>query len=153
MEDLASVKKELFTHCNTWVSQKIAVAKQAMDQAQQAANEETKSSAGDKFETGRAMMQLEKEKYARQLAVALDLRTALSRINVEKTYHSVQPGCLVETTGGRYFIAISVGKIALDELEYFAISAASPIGAVLLNQKKGAEVQFRERKIRILAVG
>lgn len=153
MSDIPTVKKELLAHCETWISQKIALAKRAMDEAQQAANEETKSSAGDKFETGRAMMHLEREKYARQLARALELQSTLVQINVEKTYSTVQPGCLVETDHSHFFIAIGAGKIMLNETKYFAISQASPIGALLCNLEEGAEVDFRGRKIRILSVG
>jgi hypothetical protein len=151
--DTTVLKRKLYAHCEAFVNEKIERMRQAMDEAQQAANEETKSSAGDKFETGRAMMQLEKEKYAGQLAEALELKSALSRIDVEKTYTTVQPGCIVETNRGLYFIAISAGKITVDGKVYFSISLASPIGALLHNLEAGAEVDFRERKIRILPVG
>jgi hypothetical protein len=39
-----------------------------MESAQQSANSEEKSSAGDKYETSRAMGHLEKDMHARQLA-------------------------------------------------------------------------------------
>lgn len=50
------------------ISDRIAMAKSAGDNAQAAANSEDKSSAGDKYETGRAMGHLEKDMYARQQA-------------------------------------------------------------------------------------
>src|ERR1700736_1647953 len=50
------------------IGERMAAAKEAMEQAQEAANSEEKSSAGDKYETGRAMGHLQKDMHARQLA-------------------------------------------------------------------------------------
>jgi hypothetical protein len=52
------------------VHQRIASAEEAIRMAQESANQEGKSSAGDKYETGRAMAQLEIEKASGQLAEA-----------------------------------------------------------------------------------
>ena len=65
---MKSIKQELYKLCQTYIQQRILTAKQAIEAAQQAANNETKSSSGDKYETGRAMMQLEIEKDSAQLS-------------------------------------------------------------------------------------
>ena len=44
-----------------------------MANAQESANAEEKSSAGDKYETGRAMMQIERDKAAQQLNESMKL--------------------------------------------------------------------------------
>lgn len=87
----------------------------AIEHAQLAANEETKSSAGDKYETGRAMMQLEIEKQSVQLAEAMKLKHVLSQINPEKTTETIQSGSLVFTDQGNFYISISAGKLIWKE--------------------------------------
>ena len=62
------IKQELFGQCQNFVNSKLDTIRQTINELQQALNSETKSSAGDKHETGRAMIQLEREKMGRQLA-------------------------------------------------------------------------------------
>ena len=82
----STLKKLLHEKCEEYIAKRIATAQNAMDEAQRAANEETKSSAGDKFETGRAMMHLEKQKNAFQLGEALKVQQQLSKVNPNKSY-------------------------------------------------------------------
>jgi len=56
------LKNKIVGICLAEIEKRIHTAKSAMESAEESARNETKSSAGDKFETGRAMMHLEKEK-------------------------------------------------------------------------------------------
>ena len=67
---------------------------------------ETKSTAGDKHETGRAMAQLEQEKIGSQLAEITKLKEILFRIQPEKTCSKVELGSIVESSAGIFFISI-----------------------------------------------
>ncbi len=147
-----AIKQQLHHLCLAYVTQRIMNAQAAMEEAQRAANEETKSSAGDKYETGRAMMQLEKQKNALQLAEALKLKEQLAKVNPTKTYQEVQPGCLVKLNTGSFYIAISAGKLRLEGERYYAISIQSPIGQALRGKKQGEEIIFNGKKICVLAV-
>ena len=60
--DQIAIKQTLIEQCEEFVQQKIDVSEKLMNEAQDSANNETKSSAGDKFETGRAMMHAERDK-------------------------------------------------------------------------------------------
>ena len=53
------IKQELYKQCKNYVSNCIDTAQKAIDDAVESANDDTKSSAGDKYETGREMMQQE----------------------------------------------------------------------------------------------
>ncbi|GAB4022984.1 hypothetical protein GCM10028773_38230 [Spirosoma koreense] len=123
-----------------------------MEAAQEAANSESKSSAGDKYETGRAMAQLERDRNAQLLAEALKLSQELSRLNVEKTYEIVQPGSLVLTNRGAFFVSISAGKLTLEGQDYFAISPASPIATVLSGRKAGDTLTFNKLTYEVLRI-
>jgi len=152
MENPYEIKRQLYTHCLTYVEQRITRARQAMDAAQEAANAESKSSAGDKYETTRAIMQLEKEMHMGQLAEALKLKKELELLAIDQPYERVLPGSLVLTDTVRLFIAISVGKVVLDSQEYLVVSAVSPLGAKLGGAVTGNEVSFNGKVFRIQVI-
>ena len=139
------IKQQLYQACQEYLQMRIDAAQQAIDAAQQSANDETKSSSGDKYETGRAMMQLEVEKNSAQLAESLKLQHALEQISIDNQPSSVQPGSLVVTDGAVFFIAISLGKVDLHDKTYLVISPGSPLGQMLLGLKAGGKVTFRDR--------
>lgn len=148
-----SIKPALFALCQTYIQQRIDTARQAMEAAQDAANSESKSSAGDKYETGRAMAQLERDRNAQLLAEALKVERDLKQIIVDKTYETVLPGSLVMTNRGAFFISIGAGKLTLDNESYFAVSPASPIATALAGHKIGDTVTFNKMPYQLLAVG
>lgn len=107
--------------------------------AEQSSAEDTKSSAGDKYETGREMLQQEKDRGMAQLTEANKLLVALQRISTSGTATKAEEGSVVITDNGSFYIAISAGSLTLDSKIYFAVSAASPIGAKMLGCKVGDE--------------
>lgn len=131
------------------MAQRVQTAQQAMKAAQEAANAESKSSAGDKYETTRALMQIERDRHAAQLVEALKLQKELESLAWEQTTSTARAGSLVSTNQGHFFIAVSIGKITLDGTDYFAISTASLIGSQLLNRKAGDEFQFQNKLFQI----
>ncbi len=140
------VKSQLLVFCFDYVSQRIANSKQAMDDAQAAANEEGKSSAGDKYETGRAMAQIERDKAAQQLDEALKLKKVLSGLDSSIANSSIRLGSVVETSGANFYLAISAGKFLIDGKEFLIISPYSPIGKLLLNLKAGDTFRFNNKE-------
>lgn len=146
------LKKQLFEFCQTFVDQKIDLTQQAIQEIQEEANKETKSSAGDKYETGRAMLHLEKDKHSRQLATYLQLKQTLQLVQAEYNTQKVGLGSLVYTSIGHFYIAISAGKYTETTQEIHCISLASPIGQALANCKAEESILFRDKKISILEV-
>jgi len=113
---------------------------------------ESKSTAGDKHETGRAMIQLEREKLGNQLK-QLELQEAvLKKIQTDNKTSLVALGSFVETDKMNYYLSISLGKIKVDNSDVFAISAQSPIGALLLGKKVGDSITFNGNKSVIKAI-
>jgi transcription elongation GreA/GreB family factor len=138
-----AIKQQLYSLCREYVEKRIRSSRDAIAEAQQSANEETKRSSGDKYETGRAMMQLEIEKNSRQLSESLKLKNALDQIRLDISASSVQPGSLVVTDREVFFVAISLGKIEFEGKTYFVIAPASPLGLELVGAKVGDRVTFR----------
>jgi transcription elongation GreA/GreB family factor len=144
-----AVKAQLLKLCREYVSQRIRTTQDAIASAQAAANDETKSSSGDKYETTRAMMQLEIEKNAVQLSEALKLKQALDHIKIDNQSAAVMPGSVVITNQGNYFIAISAGKLEVDGKVFFTIAPSSPIGLRLQGLKAGETTNFNGRDFQI----
>jgi transcription elongation GreA/GreB family factor len=105
---------------------------------------EEKSSAGDKYETGRAMAQIERDKAAQQLDEAQKLKSILNQINPEVRNNKVVQGSLVITKDNLFYLAISVGKVSIDGQYFLIVAPTSPIGQILLNSKNGDEFTFNK---------
>ncbi|HEX5170201.1 MAG TPA: GreA/GreB family elongation factor [Cyclobacteriaceae bacterium] len=147
-----NIKESLYNYCMQYVEERIARIQNEIDLQQEAANEETKSSAGDKYETGRAMAQLEIERNAAQLKEAEKLRSFLQSIVRESTSEVIIQGSLVTTSKGVFYIAISIGAITLHQQSYFIVSPDSPIGKLLLGKKVGETMMWKNERYNIMKV-
>ena len=145
-----SVKPVLHALCQAFIEQRIAAARTAMQAAQESSSSETKSSAGDKYETGREMANAERDRNAAHMQQAQQLQAELARINPEMVCDTVRPGALVSTGMGRFYISISAGK--LDGYDVFAVSAAAPVAVALKGLRAGEEAMFNGKTVRVLAV-
>jgi transcription elongation GreA/GreB family factor len=146
---LSEIKSQLHAKCLAHIDQRIDAARKAIEEAQASANEETKSSAGDKYETGRAMMQIEIEKNSTQLAESLKLKRSLLEINTEQTASTVQRGSLVITDQYNYYIAIGAGQFEIGGKLYLTVSPVSPVGAKLIGLSVGQSFQMNGKSISI----
>jgi transcription elongation GreA/GreB family factor len=144
-----NIKQELYKKCQEFVSRKLSTIEKTIKSNKNDLNSETKSSAGDKHETGRAMLQLEMEKAGQQLVVANEMQFQLERIDFSSTSNFVKLGSLIRTDQFNYFIAVSAGRIIVDKKIFFAISSNSPVGKLLLGREQGETILFREQKIKI----
>lgn len=148
----ANIKLELFNQCKQYVAQRLERIQYTINDIQESLTSETKSTAGDKHETGRAMLQLEREKAGKQLAEVQKLQEILAKIDISVSSQPVHLGSLVSTTKGNYFISISAGKLVVDDLQYFAIAANSPIGRLLLGKIPEDHFVFNTTEITIESV-
>ena len=149
---MSLLKEQLLKHCQATVHEQIDGAKRGIDAADEAVKSETKGSAGDKHETGRAMIHLEKEQHIRRLNEALANERALQSIATKQVCEEIMEGAVVHTSAGHYFISISTDKIALQGKTYTPISLSSPLGEEIEGCVAGDTVSFRGRDIKILEV-
>lgn len=149
MTDSLKVKKDLYEKCKDFINQRVANIKEAMISLKESAEEETKSTAGDKYETGRAMIQIELENCSRQLSDARQLLQALDQISPRAVHQKCVPGSLVSTNNGDFYIAISIGKLTLDNKDYFVVSPTSPIGEKLMHSQAGDTVEVNGRTYKV----
>jgi len=152
MQDKVKIKEELFKKCVYELSLKYETVSQIIRSNKKALESETKSSAGDKHETGRAVLQLEMEKASQQFSVVEKMQETLKRISPEIIQETVALGSVVKTSGFTFYISVSLGEIVLNNEKYYAISSRSPIGSLLMGKKSGAVISFNGKEIRILEI-
>jgi hypothetical protein len=145
-------KSALHAACQAFIQQRIEAARTAMQAAQESSSSETKSSAGDKYETGREMANAERDRNAAHMQQAQQLQAELARINPEAACDTARPGALVTTSMGRFYLSISAGKLAVDGAEVFAVSAAAPVAVALKGLRAGEQTVFNGKPVRVLAV-
>jgi transcription elongation GreA/GreB family factor len=146
---MSILKQQLYILCVTYIRNKEREIKLAIAEAQEAANNDTKSSAGDKFETGRELMQQEIDLNLTRLNELNKIKQTLDRIIPDQSSDVIAPGSVVCTNQGNYYIAISAGQLKVDGVVYYAISIASPIGSKLSGLKKGDKFEFNGKKFAI----
>jgi len=149
---MIELKLKLYNACVEFVEKREQTIKEIMSSNQKALTSETKSSAGDKHETGRAMLQLEMEKASQQLEGIYTMKTILTKVNLNGDSEFIKLGSLINTSQANYFLAISVGKIVIDSKTYYAISPSSPIGKLLLGKRVGEELVFNGKKVLVKEV-
>lgn len=146
------LKQLLYELCKTYVADGMAAASQAIANAREAADDDTKSSAGDKFETAREMMQQEIDLNTGHLNELQKLKAVLDQLDLAHHGDVIQPGSVVHTSQGNYFIAISIGKLVANAGSYYAISASAPLAIKLMGHKAGDTVRFNDKEFSITEV-
>lgn len=152
MNEPKYLKQKIVNYLLESVNVKIENLQRSIDSVLESRDNETKSSVGDKYETGRAMMQLEIEKNKVLLNKTLNLKNELSQIDIRKTSHKVEFGSVVKTENLNYFISIGNGKIEIDDEIYYDVSAASPVGKLLLNKKQNDKIVLQGKEIKITSI-
>lgn len=139
-------------HLKSLLGERMQVAWDAMEAAQASANDQGKSSMGDKYETSRSMGQLDRNMHARQYEQARQERLILEKINESDIPLRSAVGTLLETTAGWFFIAVSLGAVKIENETVLAVSSSSPVGASLLGKEAGAYFEFMKKQHKVLAL-
>lgn len=149
IENKNHIKQQLYNQCLEFVETRFQTIQNTINEIQESLTSETKSSAGDKHETGRAMLQLEREKVGEQLSEIQKTKEILSKVDIKKSLKAIGLGSVVYTTQANYFISISAGKLTLNNESFYAISPNTPIGKLLLSKTIGGIINFRDQKFVI----
>lgn len=149
---MTTLKQQLYNQCTALIERKRFEIEGGIALLQASLSSESKSTAGDKHETGRAMIQLEREKLGNQLKQLEQQEAVLRKIQTDKKTDLAVLGNYVETDNMHYYLSISLGKITLDGKEVYAISSQSPIGAMLLGKKLGDSIIFNGKTSTIIAI-
>lgn len=125
--------------CEQKIENQIIEIQNVIDDVQKAVNQETKSTAGDKHDTARALAQNEVERLGKQLFTLERMRSELYRIPINDS-SLIQLGSLIQTNQGTYYLSVALGKISHEDFSFFAISVHAPLGQRLLTKRAGESV-------------
>ena len=144
-----NLKIQLKEKAGQILQSRIYTSLNAMQEAQHAANEEGKSSVGDKYETSRAMAQIDRDIHARQLEIAQKELSFLQQVDINHFCNKVEVGAYVHSNQGKYFFLIGLGPLEIDNQKIVFLSINSPIGKIFLEKKVGDRVIFNGKEILI----
>lgn len=114
-----------------------------LNSLKEALESEAKSSAGDKHETGRAMIHQEMEQVdATRERCDLHIGEVSKWMNSESQPQRVGYGVLVQTNGPWVLVGIPLGKIQISDAVVWAISAEAPVAQAWQGAKVGDAVQL-----------
>ncbi|ASW76288.1 hypothetical protein IQ37_14290 [Chryseobacterium piperi] len=133
-------KEEILSIIRIKVSEKIKNFENLIDETR-ASNNDTKSSMGDKYETGREMLQQEINNLQRQLNESLSQQAILQKITSEDS-SKVQNGALVKTDRGLFYVAVSIGEVVFENKKMMTVSAESPLVKAMFGKKKGEKFEI-----------
>ncbi|HTA62567.1 MAG TPA: hypothetical protein VK835_08925 [Bacteroidia bacterium] len=136
------LKEKIYAACLNLVDKKIQALQNTLQDLAEGAVSDGKSSAGDKHETARAMMQLEQEKISRQLDELLKQKTVLQSIDATLKATQIAKGSLVKTNKGYLFLSIALGKLMVDGADVIVLSPQSPLGIKLMGLQAKSSVDI-----------
>ena len=145
-------REELLKSCHTYVNERILRLEASVRDLEHDLGNETKSSAGDKYETSREMINAEISQLDRQLKEFKKLKGILSLPQLQKASTAIQLGSIVITNTANYFLAIPVGEVNINKEKFYAIGVNSPMAQLLNGKQKGDVFTFREKEVKILDV-
>lgn len=135
-------KDAVYLQCLEAIKSRIEHAEHALLQAREASQDDTKSSAGDKYETTREMMQQDIDRNNSQLYEAKRILFQLEQCKDVAISGRVSVGSLVKTSKTLLYVAVSIGQLQVRGHTLMAISPATPLGQVLIGKEHGDSFVF-----------
>jgi hypothetical protein len=137
---MMELKQKVYEAGKQVVNERIIALQGILSDLIESTKNETRSSAGDKYETGRAMLQIEQDNVRKQLKEALSQKALFEQIDITKNLAKITRGSLVKTDKGYFFISLALGKISIEDLQVMALSPQSPLGSKLMNIEAAGRV-------------
>lgn len=116
------------------------------------AQNDAKSSAGDKHETGLAMMHLEQEKLNAKLTEFLEMQQIALKLSEIKIVNKVVLGSIVKTNKAVFYVSVPIQSVNYKNTQVFCVSIHAPLIQSLLNKEVGAEVTCNNISHKILEI-
>lgn len=146
------IKTSLLEACKTSVKNRFEKVNKTISDIVESLDDESKSSAGDKHETGRAMLQIDRENAGKQLIELENLQRLLPKIDIKSATDYARLGSLVYTNHGNFFISISLGIVTIGKTNYYCVALQAPIGLLFSGKKKGDSFVFNTKEYLVTSV-
>ena len=146
---MMTTKEHVHAACLEELNNSIIFFQKALSDLKDGAQNDAKSSAGDKHETSISMMQIEQEKIIKQLKEVQEMKASLDKLNPHVVSRKINLGSLIKTNIGYFYIAVALGKLRLDQLELYVMSPQSPMAIKLIGLSVHDEFEMNSKKIVI----
>ncbi len=149
---MPNFKQKILSQYQTLLQDKIDIYQDLIDSLTEDAQNDAKSSAGDKHETTLSKLHIEQEKIANKLKEALEQQVILSKLDSEQISDNVVLGSLVKTNHLTVLVATALPKITIDNQTIFAISPQSPLGVQMMHKTINSEFMVNNVAYKILQI-
>ncbi|WP_144605480.1 hypothetical protein [Algoriphagus algorifonticola] len=150
---MQELKEKIFQAAIRQLKEKISLLQQERKAVSEGILEDTKSSAGDKFETGREMMTQDLKTIESTIEKLQEDLEEIYRVqSIKSNSEAVREGSLIQLGTDFFLISASIGQLEVEGKKYFLLSRNSPLGQLLIGKKKGENVLFRGKPQAILDV-
>ena len=134
---MTNFKQILIQHYNHYLNERINTLREMIVDLTEDSLNDAKGSAGDKHETGLAMMHLEQEKLNRKLQEVVDIQSKFLKIDYSIVSNQVILGSLVSANETYFLISVSLPKIEIEGKNIFAVSPEAPLAQKMLGAVLG----------------
>ncbi|WLD22834.1 hypothetical protein NU10_08860 [Flavobacterium dauae] len=142
------LKQQVLTALNCQI---VNIQNQITALAEDAQND-AKSSAGDKYETSLAMMHLAQEKLNNKLSQLLQLEHSAKQLPEEKTLNKVTLGSVVKTNYAVFYISVPIQSFVYQNKTIICVSVQAPLIQQILNKEIHSEINFNNLTYKILEI-
>ena len=146
------VKKDLLDTMHKVIQNRIVASSKILEDIQQSIDAESNSTAGDKHDTSRELMQQERNKAAQNLQNQMNLDALFVKLKDVEISIQVTFGSLISSSIGWIFIGLPLGKIAFKKYDVLCVSGNSPIAHQLTGSKAGAVLSVNGQDIEVYKV-
>lgn len=143
-------KRQIYEACLAALESRSGEAQSAMAESQKAANEY--GAPHDRYDSFRTQVLARRDMYARQYDEALRQLEILKKIDPDQPALKVEFGAVVLTSSQLLFVSVGLGKLALQGVDFFAISPQVPLFETMRDKKSGDRCLFRGVEFTILDI-
>ena len=124
----------------------------AIKKVRESGNNESKSSMGDKYETGRAMSQLAKEMSAKQVFENKQELGLLQKLENIITNNTIVQGSIILANDKIFYIAVGLGVINFNGISVTVLSPKAPLAKLMLGKKAKDQFELNKKAFIINAI-
>lgn len=146
---MQTLKVELYQYLLSAIQDKINALESNLAAIKESISNETKSTAGDKYETARAMLHIEQGNLMQQLSNAYHQKNELTIIDIDNKSSVSKQGSLIFTSNGIFFIAIAYGSVQIANKSILVLSTHSPLGKLFIGKRNQETVIFNNNNFLI----
>ncbi|GGD25782.1 hypothetical protein [Flavobacterium orientale] len=146
------MKQQIIQHYNQYLNDRITSLREMIVGLTEDSKNDAKGSAGDKHETGLAMMHLEQEKLNQKLSEVLATQHKFLKIDYTISSNQVVLGSLVQANDTFFLMAVALPKIEVEGKSVFGMSPQSPLGELFMGREINESITFNGKNYSIISI-